>query len=469
VGIAAPAVIERRAGKETKMSLNAVAGWPADELTFNFKSFESATTGVSLTSELAFLSDLDNAQIRAEVANALGAGDTLSYHGMLAILQEAAVGGMTASKFTALETVASMLNAANGISTWAYVESISHSLIDGDPANGYWTGGRPNPKPLGDLSATSTQADVDKPTGKWFLGTDLPSVDDAGAGHTKLIYEVQKGPLFGADGAPNFHNINQGVDGDCWFLSTLADVALKDPAAIESMITNNGNGTFGVRFFIDGEAQYVTVNDELPVAKDGVSNNNNHSLLEFANGAAGKPIWAELVEKAFAQLNAEPGAIHGQGQTSPLNGYHGIDGGYANNALSEITGQNSVTYGASQLVADAATIGAAFNAGEEVMLSVGNLPKGYQGDLHPDHVFEVVGYDAATFEFTIHNPWGSASQSPNGQMTFTMTAHQLSGVPCSTTVAEGAALDAAAPGHDLEALLASHLAASHATLGHFLV
>ena len=103
------------------------------------------------------------------------------------------------------------------------------------------------------------------------------------------------------------------------------------------------------------------------------------------------------------------------------------------------------------------------------MLSIGNLPKGYEGDLHPDHVFEVVGYDRATGEFTIHNPWGSSSQSPKEHMTFTMTAQQLSGIACAMTVAEGSALDDPAPAHDLEVSLASHLAASHATLGHFLV
>ncbi|MGD0764043.1 MAG: hypothetical protein ABR929_12800 [Roseiarcus sp.] len=36
------------------------------------------------------------------------ADDSLTYSSMLAILQDAAVGGMTASKFSALETLASL-------------------------------------------------------------------------------------------------------------------------------------------------------------------------------------------------------------------------------------------------------------------------------------------------------------------------------------------------------------------------
>jgi hypothetical protein len=106
--------------------------------------------------EPSFLSELHNARIRADVADALGAHDSLSYHGMLQVLDAAAVGGMTASKFGALETLVSLMNAPDGISTSAYVQDISHSLIDGDPANAYWTGGGSKHSALGNLSATST-------------------------------------------------------------------------------------------------------------------------------------------------------------------------------------------------------------------------------------------------------------------------------------------------------------------------
>ena len=61
-------------------------------------------------------------------------------------------------------------------------------------------------------------------------------------------------------------------------LSTLAEVALQDPSAIKSMITNNGNGTYGVRFFVDGRAEYVTVNNELPVVNDGKDWNNGSTF-----------------------------------------------------------------------------------------------------------------------------------------------------------------------------------------------
>ena len=53
--------------------------------------------------------------------------------------------------------------------------------------------------------------------------------------------------------APTYEDVNQGYLGDCYFLSALGEIALKDPSAIESMITSNGNGTYGVRFMVDGQ------------------------------------------------------------------------------------------------------------------------------------------------------------------------------------------------------------------------
>jgi Calpain family cysteine protease len=406
-----------------------------------------------------FLDELHNVRIRTDVADALGANDSLSYHGMLQVLDAAAVGGMTAGKFHTLETLASLFNAPDGITTSAYVQHVSHSLIDGDPANAEWTGGESTPIALGNLSATSTQAQVDDLIGKWFLGTDLPSL--AGTGSIEATYEVHKGPLFAAHEAPSYLDVNQGSLGDCWFVATLAEVALKDPSAIESMITNNGNGTDGVRFFVDGVADYVTVNNELPTGSEPWANGSH---LAFANGAKGDPLWAELVEKAFAELNAEPNAVHGDSGLAS-NAYEGIAGGFPENALAEITGQDSFTFTSNHLVADAATIGAAFDSGEEVELGTDIVPKEYRGDLVNSHVFEVIGYNASTDEFTIHNPWGSASASP---MTFTMSAHELAAAGCSMTVAEGSATVEHAHA-EMEASIASVAAASHGPLAHFLV
>ena len=104
------------------------------------------------------------------------ANNSLSYNAMLTILQDAAVGGMTATKFSTLQTLAAMLNQANGITVSTYVQQIADDVILGNSANATWNGGSSTATTLGNLSATSTQTQVNELIGKWFLGTDLPSL-----------------------------------------------------------------------------------------------------------------------------------------------------------------------------------------------------------------------------------------------------------------------------------------------------
>ena len=119
---------------------------------------------------------------------------------MLTILQDAAVGGMTATKFSALQTLASMLNQSGGLSTSAYVQQIADDVIHGNSANAYWNGGSSTATKLGNLSAKSTQTQVNELIGKWFLGTDLPSLSLSAIGESNLnpTYKTSTLPLYGA-------------------------------------------------------------------------------------------------------------------------------------------------------------------------------------------------------------------------------------------------------------------------------
>lgn len=185
----------------------------------------------------------------------------------------------------------------------------------------------------------------------------------------------------------------------------------------------------------------------------------------FANGAKGQPLWAELVEKAFAQLNAEPGAVHG-GNGEAINAYEGISGGEPDVALAEITDQDCIAYTSDRLVSDAARIGAAFDSGEEVELTTGDNSRAYNKHLWGDNAYEIIGYDAGDDEFTIHNPWGSAQSK---QMTFTLSAEKLADAGCSMYVSQSyASAEHAAPHAEVEASIASLMAASHGPAAHLL-
>jgi hypothetical protein len=390
------------------------------------------------------LGELSDAGVEADVAK-LMTGGALSYNGLLTILQDAAVGGMTASKFTTLQSLASMLDATSGptISISAYAAQIARDVIDGNSANAYWNGGASTAIALGNLSATSSQTQVGELIGKWFLGTDLPSTNVSSIGETNFAtnYKASTNPLYGASGAPSYLDVNQGYVGDCYFLASIAEVALKDPTGIQSMITNNGNGTYGVRFLINGQADYVTVNSQLQNMPAGYSYADG-SPLEFANGSI---LWPELLEKAYAQLNEQTNVPHGAQLNAPSDSYAGISAGSAS-ALTEITGQSVAGFylGASTpsstLTNDYQQLTSAFAAGQELLVGTANSAT---GDLVADHMFEVVGYqagaNASSDMLTLHNPWGSA-YSGSLPMTFNESIAGLAANDCSLYMTQGKAI-----------------------------
>lgn len=380
---------------------------------------------------------LANAGIAADVANDLSSG-SLSYASVLSILEDAAEGGMTASKFSTLQTFASELNASGGISVSPYVQQIADDVIDGNSANATWNGGAATATRLGNLTATSSQTQADELIGEWFLGTNLPSLNLAQLGQENLnpTYQASTLPLYGKSNAPTIQDVNQGYLGDCYFVSALGEVALKDPSAIESMISSNGNGTYAVRFFVNGQADYVTVNNELPVMSGYEWANG--SQLEFANGNTDD--WVALVEKAYAQLNAQTNAPHGELGTAS-DSYAGIAGG-TGAALTLIADQpvSAETVYPGQSAAALASVltglASTFAAGEEVMMST---PGNSTGNLVGDHMYMVEGVNAATGMVTLQNPWNTAYSGPLS-MNFSESIKQLAADDCTFWVTSGKAL-----------------------------
>jgi hypothetical protein len=254
----------------------------------------SPTTPVSLLEELGFTATAAAALITASGSPTYSG--SLTYNNMLAILNQAAVGGMTATKFSALQSLASMLNQSGGLSTSAYVQQIADDVINGNSANASWNGGSSTATKLGNLSATSTQTQVDDLIDKWFLGTDLPSLSVSAIGESNYnpTYQTSALPLFNPNtNAPSYLDVNQGYLGDCYFVAALGEVALQDPSAIENMITDNGNGTYSVLFYVNGQPDYVTVNGELPYMSGGYQWANG-STQEFANGTPPRRATADI-------------------------------------------------------------------------------------------------------------------------------------------------------------------------------
>ena len=118
-------------------------------------------------------------------------------------------------------------------------------------------------------------------------------------------------PLFGNSGTPSGNQVDQGSLGDCWFMSSLAALADKDPGAIERMVHDNGDGTYVVTLFVDGAWQSIHVDGTMLLGSNGKPQFSGDG--KFNN----KALWPLLVEKAaieaygadYAALNVGVGGL----------------------------------------------------------------------------------------------------------------------------------------------------------------
>ncbi|HEX3598650.1 MAG TPA: C2 family cysteine protease, partial [Lacipirellulaceae bacterium] len=231
--------------------------------------------------------------------------------------------------------------------TLDYVDQLAADVVNGSVANAKYQG-----TALGNLAAGSSSAQLEKLINKWFLGLDRPTAGGA--------YRLTAGQLF--VGGASYSDIHQGYLGDCYFMSSLGETALKNPAAITSMFIANGDGTYTVKFYNAGHPQYVTVDSYLPT--------NSSGQLIYANPGtacnnAANELWTELAEKAYTQLNelgfVRPG-LSGNGQ----NNFSAIEGGYIYAALGQITGQATTAFTATTASTSFQAFVTAYNQGKEI-------------------------------------------------------------------------------------------------------
>ena len=322
---------------------------------------------------------------------------------------------LSASQFADLKLIAADLNQGEVASP--YLTYVVNALVNGSAANASWTGGAASAVALGNLAAGATATHLTELAGNWLLGTDLPSdvVAMSGSASFTVSFSANTSSLFASTG-PSMNDVNQGYLGDCYLLSSLAEVAHQNSAAITSMITDNGNNTYGVRFYVNGVAEYVTVSNKLA---DG-----GH---EFNTGAN---LWASLVEQAYAQLQAA-GSVTGNSYSG--NSFSAIgNGGVPGYALAEITGASQITEFAASggswskytfnngmayqggtsgntTASLLATIVAALGAHDDVILSSNTNATDASGHqtLVAGHALSIYGVDSSNNMLEVRNPWGS--------------------------------------------------------------
>jgi sugar lactone lactonase YvrE len=326
---------------------------------------------------------------------------SMSRTDMIGIFQAVISEGPTvsAADFQALKSIVS------GLSMPGYVRVLSSDVVNGNLANAWYLG-----LALGNLSAGDTTADLTKLVDKWFYGDDLPAL----TGYSGLTYQSANGTLYGKQAAPDstgsfyypvYTDERQSQVGDCYLLSTLGSIARTSPATIENMFIPNGDGTWTVRFFANGVADYVTVNSQLPCAalstgfQPGFDQPGGTSVTDASN-----VLWMALAEKAYAQWN-ETGKEGRDGH----NEYSSISGGGPENVAAQVTGYSAQVIPVNSSATTESSLIAALQNDDAVEFNsqtTNTNGNGYNGTVAPDHDYSGLSYDATTGCFILYNPWG---------------------------------------------------------------
>ncbi|MBD2461865.1 pre-peptidase C-terminal domain-containing protein [Oscillatoria sp. FACHB-1407] len=342
---------------------------------------------------------------------------SLSRNDMISMFRE--VQDQSSIDSTELQDLRKVVNPSTGFSMPDYVRNLSNKVVNGDPAN---------PRSgIGNLSAGSSSNQMERLIGKWFLGSDRPTA----ISYNRTIthgYRYLQGSLF--QNGISFEDVDQNDIGDCYFMAALGAAAFRSPSTIQNMFIDNGDGTFTVRFYRDGVADYLTVDRFVPTDSSG-----NAVFAGWGGGVnteANNELWVALAEKAYAQLN-ESGWI-GQDNTNSYNGLTlsttavstnsgGINGGWAGNGLRHITGRNTENRDVSwrdwwslfiTTSNDLDRIISTFNAGRMVTLSTKD--SGVESGVVANHVYTMVGYNASTQRFRLYNPWGNTVELTRNQI-----------------------------------------------------
>jgi hypothetical protein len=104
-------------------------------------------------------------------------------------------------------------------------------------------------------------------------------------------HDFSSNPLFAASG-PSPKDVAQGQVGDCWFLATLAETALRDPSTIRNDIHQRADGTYDVYF-------HTSTTTTLDEHVDGKLPENAYGGLEYAKLGQSNCTWVAIMEKAF--------------------------------------------------------------------------------------------------------------------------------------------------------------------------
>jgi hypothetical protein len=223
--------------------------------------------------------------------------------------------------------------------------------------------------------------------------TQQPATVFSGATWKTLPVTLYPAP----NGMPEPADINQHAIGNCDGDAALASIAYQNPAFLQSLITDNKDGTFSVKLF-DPMAQPITVNVDSQFMVDSSAN------LGQVSCKSGVACWSTVVEKAYIKYNQVFGVVSdvngiGSEFTTPM--LTGVGDSFAFNA--GVLKPADITRAVTAFLAAGKFITTGFNM-EGVVLPAGGLPAG--GQSVTAHAYTGLVPDSSAFMISARNPWG---------------------------------------------------------------
>ena len=409
------------------------------ELEFQTGELSSASVGdVGLQDNLnvSWLGDITN-QYFSDLIASYDDDTSFVYSEIVDMIQKVVDDGITESEHEDLKTF--YTNASDdGQFGNDYLETVTYNTIYSNKGNEYWWGGVTDIDDrieLGNMEAGMSEEKGDYLIGKWFLGTDTPMPvvggDTANGSASSGVYgytmatgdfweaNTPSGEAQSEDDLIDEDDVNQGQAGTCYLLAAMGAIAHDDTSKyLTDAVTDNGNGTYGIRWFVDGETYYTTVDKQV------ITNNNRMVLTGNADKSLDGELWAALYERAYAQLNAQVKV--GDNFEASI---QAVEGGLAD-PLTHITGLDFTYYSASYSMGGNtkkfAKNDANFNTYKTEIIDALDAGAigwvGAWGDYKPDeygnkktlvgsHAQAILQYNSETDKFQMQNPWGAEGRS----------------------------------------------------------
>lgn len=202
----------------------------------------------------------------------------------------------------------------------------------------------------------------------------------------------------------NFDDVVQGSIANCYMVSAFSALAQQHPEAIKNAITDNGDGSYNVRFFEKSGYGYKPVT----VKVDGDLPTEFGSTSKYGKARDSKEQWVSVLEKAFAQWKG---------------GYEAIgNGGNSGTVFEALTGKpssyQSTTYSSADRMFD--TIKKNVDAHHPMTAGTFGEDSGvnYSGTgVYAWHAYTVLGAGEENGQkyVELRNPWGRVEPGSDGK------------------------------------------------------